>query len=664
MLQSTPASTVRLRARVCLCALLSWISFNPGASIAYRDVFITPYVCPYSYPPLRSTCIDDAVVTPIPSFCYPPVRSPSGQLSQKCELTGDGMVHPLDIGYRKFSFVIADRDIRWDGTPAQDYVTRIHAGQLTLRAGRDIASTTSLYHHQPRSSGSIQLFAGGSVTGTIRASSYDPSASAWSVCAVAPVMSLASTSPSVSVNGSDCPDRSQFTLPNGLTPDERNALLRYLTSAHLKYPQAVTEMGTGNDVLFEVTELVGDAIEDFLRGGGLDPRYPVLESIPRQVQVLERLVSVGIMSGGAIGPGDVLQALTKEPGFLEFAPPSSAFEEVLLHRWRLERRENVREATPEEIQNLLDLLRPRESQAPRTPMTGSPGFVMHEMSGALASMVVSFPVYGADRLIALPFVSIDVGDGDWLAIMFDDQVLWSTLESAIIRNAVNIPRVDASLVSGRTGRLSYVLGSTGLRTARILVPSWNMLVSTACALFADVELGSAFCSSVEWMKNRGITTGCAAESYCPQSGVSRLSMAAFMQRLGQTMASGGAVSEAQGNYLDPDAAPVVCSTGAVSPVPFARNIAIDVVIGLVGSGTGSVAAQLVWSPDGASWVPVAASIPSGFRASHWSNAWLQGSHPADAGETVRLGVRIARHAGTSDIARYHCRIRLVPRGVE
>ncbi len=57
-----------------------------------------------------------------------------------------------------------------------------------------------------------------------------------------------------------------------------------------------------------------------------------------------------------------------------------------------------------------------------------------------------------------------------------------------------------------------------------------------CAGFTDVDTEdpakAPFCSSVEWMKNRGITLGCAATLYCPDDYVTRLQMAAFMSRLG------------------------------------------------------------------------------------------------------------------------------------
>ena len=54
-----------------------------------------------------------------------------------------------------------------------------------------------------------------------------------------------------------------------------------------------------------------------------------------------------------------------------------------------------------------------------------------------------------------------------------------------------------------------------------------------CAGFSDVDDSSGFCTSIAWVKNRGITLGCTTTSlYCPTSFVTREQMAAFLYRLG------------------------------------------------------------------------------------------------------------------------------------
>jgi hypothetical protein len=57
-----------------------------------------------------------------------------------------------------------------------------------------------------------------------------------------------------------------------------------------------------------------------------------------------------------------------------------------------------------------------------------------------------------------------------------------------------------------------------------------------CAGFTDVDDTSQFCGNVTWLKNRGITLGCTSTTlYCPNDFVSRLQMAAFMNRLGDSL---------------------------------------------------------------------------------------------------------------------------------
>jgi hypothetical protein len=61
-----------------------------------------------------------------------------------------------------------------------------------------------------------------------------------------------------------------------------------------------------------------------------------------------------------------------------------------------------------------------------------------------------------------------------------------------------------------------------------------------CGGFTDVDdsnPGQApFCGNVEWVKNRSITLGCtSATLYCPGDNVTRLSMAAFLNRLGTAL---------------------------------------------------------------------------------------------------------------------------------
>ena len=57
-----------------------------------------------------------------------------------------------------------------------------------------------------------------------------------------------------------------------------------------------------------------------------------------------------------------------------------------------------------------------------------------------------------------------------------------------------------------------------------------------CVGFGDLAGESPFCPSVSWLKNREITAGCGTNVYCPDAVVTRLQMAAFLQRMGDKLA--------------------------------------------------------------------------------------------------------------------------------
>jgi len=52
-----------------------------------------------------------------------------------------------------------------------------------------------------------------------------------------------------------------------------------------------------------------------------------------------------------------------------------------------------------------------------------------------------------------------------------------------------------------------------------------------CTPFTDVGANDPFCTSIQWLFNRGVTLGCTAAQYCPAQFVRRDQMAAFMNRL-------------------------------------------------------------------------------------------------------------------------------------
>ena len=59
-------------------------------------------------------------------------------------------------------------------------------------------------------------------------------------------------------------------------------------------------------------------------------------------------------------------------------------------------------------------------------------------------------------------------------------------------------------------------------------------------VFTDVPSTHPFCADISWLAQRGVTLGCSTVNatqrlYCPEQGVRRDQMAAFMRRLGDSM---------------------------------------------------------------------------------------------------------------------------------
>jgi hypothetical protein len=143
-------------------------------------------------------------------------------------------------------------------------------------------------------------------------------------------------------------------------------------------------------------------------------------------------------------------------------------------------------------------------------------------------------------------------------------------------------------------------------------------VAAPCAGFTDVDDTSAFCPNVEWLKNRSITLGCtSATLYCPNDNVTRLSMAAFLNRLGDALTPVFLVKRADNPGQNFSAVRTLCITDPVAPsltgfavTGFPRTA---IVTGLLNAFTLDVGgmdlqAKLVFSTDnGATWSPSAAN---------------------------------------------------------
>jgi hypothetical protein len=187
-----------------------------------------------------------------------------------------------------------------------------------------------------------------------------------------------------------------------------------------------------------------------------------------------------------------------------------------------------------------------------------------------------------------------------------------------------------------------------------------------CVGFTDVtdDGPNGFCPSVEWMKNRSVTSGCGATTYCPGNPVSRLAMAAFMKRLGDALTPVKLSIDLRPGAVDLDAGTVVCQTGSLAVNGFPRTAYADGTLGATATADVNFAADVVMSTDGGgSWTALnAANANLGSApANQWGNLSDLGVTNLDVGQTVRFGLQLSRggQAGTADLTDSRCQVRVM-----
>ncbi len=246
-------------------------------------------------------------------------------------------------------------------------------------------------------------------------------------------------------------------------------------------------------------------------------------------------------------------------------------------------------------------------------------------------------------------------------------------EQALLPNCAAVPLVGAG--NARTAQCtvsalgvgSYALtadysgdGTNAPSTATLIqVVSAN--AGPPCGGFSDVDPASPFCPNVEWLKNRQVTLGCTAGLYCPNDSVIRLSMAAFMNRLG-TAGTGTVLSaQAQPGAINLDNQTVVCQTTDFAVIDFPRLATVDAILSGQGAASVNFIAEAVASFDaGTSWAPLTSTTAaSSATAAHWGNVRTHGVRDLDVGQSVRFGLRVGRGglAGSGGLTASRCNLR-------
>ncbi len=185
-----------------------------------------------------------------------------------------------------------------------------------------------------------------------------------------------------------------------------------------------------------------------------------------------------------------------------------------------------------------------------------------------------------------------------------------------------------------------------------------------CSGFTDVDIGNGFCPNVDWLKNRGITLGCTSTTlYCPNDPVSRLAMAAFMNRLGNALTPVTVRVEQAGSAVDLTASPPLCETADQAITGFPRSFMVWGTITAKGAPDGDVLVQVVRSVNGGAYGPTnQQGRMFSLRNPVWNGTTVLSSPQPDpqwnlnVGSTYRFALRVLRSGSTSDITSYHCHL--------
>jgi hypothetical protein len=189
-----------------------------------------------------------------------------------------------------------------------------------------------------------------------------------------------------------------------------------------------------------------------------------------------------------------------------------------------------------------------------------------------------------------------------------------------------------------------------------------------CAGFTDVDVGgflTGFCQNVTWIKNRAITIGCSSSTlYCPNEPVARLSMALFMNRLGNVLSplvldvedSGGAID------LSNPSAPSAfqCQSPVVAPATYPRNTHVDAVFSFDADAPVTLFLMVASSNNGNPLEQIGSTAaivdsPGGSRR-NVSTSWMTGANAGQPGQFYAL--KVVRSAGTGNITNFTCSLQV------
>ena len=182
----------------------------------------------------------------------------------------------------------------------------------------------------------------------------------------------------------------------------------------------------------------------------------------------------------------------------------------------------------------------------------------------------------------------------------------------------------------------------------------------SCVGFVDVPASDSFCPNVEWLKNRAITLGCTDTThYCPTANVTRLAMAAFMNRLGTALTPSIVFQDAApGAITITTTGTEHCITPAFPVTGYPRAAVLNATFAVTAPGAVTFRAVTVYSTNGGStWSPTGTNFArSTSGAAEWSGSTSVGVVNLAVGQSYLFAVRVVNEAGTTLLSDSRCQL--------
>ena len=206
----------------------------------------------------------------------------------------------------------------------------------------------------------------------------------------------------------------------------------------------------------------------------------------------------------------------------------------------------------------------------------------------------------------------------------------------------------------------------GVATAAIVAcVSFPRPAHALCAGFTDV-LQDQFCTNVTWIKNRQVTLGCTQTTYCPHDAVSRIAMAAFMNRIGNVLTPALVHAEDAGSSLDLLAdTHYVCQTSELTATSYNRLLIGEGALSFDVTGLQGLLIAVVMSRNNEGWQSISGSaapiVDAGERHhAHVSVApVIQNEPPAPTPSSYRFALSVGRRdPGLNAVGAWSCQLQV------